>query len=278
MTNRKLAYIVKDQSPLTLPESETVAHACNAMLDRKAGTVLVTDAAKQLTGIFTGRDAVRLLAGDTDASAAHLAEVMTRDPVTAAPQHRAVDALRVMAAGGFRHVPVVAGNRIVGIVSRGDFRGMEFEHHRWCEHGCVSGPGRRLGDIVAGQKPLLHKPRDQVRAACRSMTDRGLGSALVVGRGARLVGVFTGRDAVRLLATTNEPAHAPLEKAMTPEPVTLGPDGQAIDALRVMSNGGFRHLPIVADGKVLGVVSLSDFTGCEIDRLEEEQHLAECIW
>ena len=44
-----------------------------------------------------------------------------------------------------------------------------------------------------------------------------------------------------------------------------------------MCDGGFRHVPVVEDGKIWGVVSRGDFTGMELDRLEEEEHLWECI-
>ena len=59
MTNRKLADIVKDQNPLLLAEHETVQQACCRMWERRSGSVLVVDEQQRLTGIFTGRDAVR---------------------------------------------------------------------------------------------------------------------------------------------------------------------------------------------------------------------------
>jgi CBS domain-containing protein len=68
MTNRKLAYIVKDQKPLVLADHETVQQACRCMWERRAGSVLVTDDQQHLSGIFTGRDAVRMLAEGKDAA------------------------------------------------------------------------------------------------------------------------------------------------------------------------------------------------------------------
>ena len=56
---------------------------------------------------------------------------MTPNPVTIAPESRAIDALKAMNDGGFRHVPVTENGRIWGIVSRGDFKGMEFEEFNW---------------------------------------------------------------------------------------------------------------------------------------------------
>ena len=115
MTNRQLAYIVKDQRPLVLPVERVggagrAAGCANAKADRS----LVVDTRQRLIGIFTGRDAVRLLARAKDAGSIPLAQAMTRNPVTIAPKSRAVDALRAMAEGGFRHVPVTEDGAIKG--------------------------------------------------------------------------------------------------------------------------------------------------------------------
>jgi CBS domain-containing protein len=104
------------------------------------------------------------------------------------------------------------------------------------------------------------------------------GASLVVDRAERLAGIFTGRDAVRVLAIAEDAAATPARQAMTRNPITLTPQGSAIDALRAMNDGGFRHLPIVEKNMILGVVSRGDFTGIEIDRLDEEEHLKEVLW
>ena len=59
MTNRPLAYIVRDQKPIILAADETVGGACRLMRERGAGSVLVVDKMKRLSGIFTDRDAMR---------------------------------------------------------------------------------------------------------------------------------------------------------------------------------------------------------------------------
>ena len=136
MTYRKLAYIVKDQDPLVLGAHETVQLACQCMKERRAGSVLVLDEQQRLSGIFTGRDAVRALAEGKDAAATILALVMTPHPTTISPDSLAIEALRKMNDGGFRHLPVVEGGTIWGVVSRGDFKGVEIdqledEEHLW---------------------------------------------------------------------------------------------------------------------------------------------------
>lgn len=123
---RHLSEIVKNQKPLMLRPSATVRHAGECMRDRRVGAVLVTDGAHHLVGIFTGRDAVaRVLAEGRDPNATTLAEVMTENPATIPPGKTAIEALRLMQDGGYRHLPVLEDGKIVGILSKGDFRGNE---------------------------------------------------------------------------------------------------------------------------------------------------------
>jgi len=137
---------------------------------------------------------------------------------------------------------------------------------------------RKLAYIIKDQKPLVLGANETVQQACRHMREHRVGSALVIDDQRRLAGIFTGRDAVRLLAEGNNAAQTALAQAMTPNPITITPDSRAIDALRAMSDGGFRHLPVIEEGRIWGiVVSRGDFTGMEIDRLDEETHLWECI-
>jgi CBS domain-containing protein len=125
MPQRTLGEIVRDQNPLVLAPDATVAAACAAMHQRRVGAVLVADADRRLLGIFTGRDAVRLLAEALDAKHTRLDAVMTRDPVTLGPRATAQEALLALHDGGFRHLPIVVDGRVAGIVSRYDFRARE---------------------------------------------------------------------------------------------------------------------------------------------------------
>jgi CBS domain-containing protein len=124
MSQRKIGEVVR-RTPVTLPATATVQQACQAMHQHRIGAILVTDAQGALLGIFTGRDAVRLLADGKSPAHTHLAAVMTRNPEAMLPSHTAIDALRLMHDGGFRHIPVVAAGRVVGIVSAMDFRSGE---------------------------------------------------------------------------------------------------------------------------------------------------------
>ena len=137
---------------------------------------------------------------------------------------------------------------------------------------------RRMSELVRHQDPLVLPPETSVKHACERMRDRGVGAVLVTDESGRLVGIFTGRDAVcRMLAEGMDPAATILAKVMTRSPETMPPDKTTIDALRLMRDGGFRHLPVVDNGTLLGIVSRGDFRGREQDRLEEETVLWERI-
>ncbi len=135
---------------------------------------------------------------------------------------------------------------------------------------------RKLSDIIFNQQPLTMRPTACVKDACQRMRESRAGSVLVTDEEGRLVGIFTGRDAVwRVVATGRNVETTTLSDVMTPKPATLAPDKTAIEALRLMWDGGFRHIPIVDRNKLLGVVSRGDFKGPERNRLEEERELWE---
>jgi CBS domain-containing protein len=126
MSNRQLGEMIRRQNPVTLPLAATVQQACRVMRDLRIGAILVTESDGRLAGLFTGRDAVaRVVAEALDPSTTTLGEVMTVQPDTLKPNGRAIEALRMMQDGGYRHLPILDGIEIVGIVSHGDFSGLE---------------------------------------------------------------------------------------------------------------------------------------------------------
>jgi CBS domain-containing protein len=138
---------------------------------------------------------------------------------------------------------------------------------------------RPLADVLLRHRRPVTLPADAtVQEACRLMRAERIGCVLVTDAEGRLAGIFTGRDAIcRIGADGVPPKSTPLREAMTPDPVTLRQDAGALEALRLMQDGGFRHLPIVADGMVVGVVSRGDFRAMEHARLDEESGFWELI-
>ena len=78
-----------------------------------------------------------------------------------------------------------------------------------------------------------------------------------------------------MVAGAREPKATPLAEVMTENPSTVSPEARALEALRLMEDGGYRHLPVVAGSRLVGIVSRRDFFGSEKARLETESKLWE---
>jgi CBS domain-containing protein len=110
---------VMTRSVLSVDASTTVAEAATIMGERRAGSALVMDG-DSLLGIFTERDIVKALGQHFDAAGHAVSEWMTAEPMTVPPDTTVDDALRTMLDRGFRHLPVVEGEQVVGVVSMRD--------------------------------------------------------------------------------------------------------------------------------------------------------------
>ncbi len=96
----------------------TVREAAVAMAARRIGALMVLDEQGQLSGIFTERDVMgKVVAAHRDPDTTRLADVMTRNPDTIGPEESAAEALGMMRKHGYRHLPVVDGAKLVGMVS-----------------------------------------------------------------------------------------------------------------------------------------------------------------
>lgn len=125
MKHRTLGRICAGGRIFSIDAGASVCEAARVLRDNRIGAVMVIDDAR-LTGILSERDIVaRVVAPGRDPGATRVSEVMTRPVITAGPETDAVDALRTMQENGFRHLPVVGGDGILGMVSLRDFLGAE---------------------------------------------------------------------------------------------------------------------------------------------------------
>ena len=133
---------------------------------------------------------------------------------------------------------------------------------------------RVVSDLISGLVLSLPGSSTALEAA-RLMTERNIGAILVVEEG-RLRGIFTERDAVRrIMSEGRDPGITPLTGVMTANPTVATLDMWAVEALRVMREGGFRHLPVVDGGEVKGIVSIRDFVGAELQDVDEQLRYAQ---
>jgi CBS domain-containing protein len=110
---------IMSRNVFTVASDATIAEVAQAMLKGRVGSAIVMDG-RFLAGIFTERDVVRAAAAGGDPRTVRVADWMTPDPVTAPQDTDADDAAASMMSQGFRHLPVVDGNDVVGIVSLRD--------------------------------------------------------------------------------------------------------------------------------------------------------------
>ena len=110
-------------------------------------------------------------------------------------------------------------------------------------------------------------PTATIAEAATVMGERRVGSALVM-EGERLVGIFTERDTVRALSQDFDAPGHPVSHWMTKDPVCIAPGTEIDDALGVMLDRGFRHLPVTDGDQVIGMVSIRD-----LSRSEHQQQL-----
>jgi CBS domain-containing protein len=99
--------------------TSTVAEAATIMGERHVGSTLVMEEGR-LVGIFTERDIVRALSQDFDAPGHPISHWMTKDPKSISSDATIEEALEIMFAGGFRHLPVAHGDQVLGMVSMRD--------------------------------------------------------------------------------------------------------------------------------------------------------------
>jgi len=124
---------------------------------------------------------------------------------------------------------------------------------------------RTVRTIVEGQEVVTAPARTSVAEAARLMKQHNVGAMLVVEEG-RLVGVFTERDSLyRVVAENRDARRTPLADVMTANPQTVHPDDPFAKALHLMHAGGFRHVPVVENDKLLGMVSARDALGPELE-------------
>jgi CBS domain-containing protein len=101
---------------VTVEPATSVAAAVTVMGMQGVGAVLVMEKGR-VEGIFTERDLVRAMSNDIGASSQAVAQWMTRNPITVGPEASVEEALEIMLNGHFRHLPVMEGERLVGVVS-----------------------------------------------------------------------------------------------------------------------------------------------------------------
>jgi CBS domain-containing protein len=135
----------------------------------------------------------------------------------------------------------------------------------------------RVKNVMERRKLVSAGPVTPVAKAAKLMLARRVGAVLVIDEG-MLLGIFTERDALyRVIARGLDPNVTLLANVMTPEPRTVSPLDSFGAALLVMHDNGFRHLPVVEGGKVVGIISARNALDPELEDFTAEAHRREYL-
>jgi CBS domain-containing protein len=110
---------IMTKDPFSVSSSATVSEVAATMDKGGVGSAMIMDGS-WLAGIFTERDVLRAAASGKDLTKSQVGDWMTPDPVTAETGMEAEEAAQVMLSRGFRHLPVVEGGKVTGVVSLRD--------------------------------------------------------------------------------------------------------------------------------------------------------------
>lgn len=137
---------------------------------------------------------------------------------------------------------------------------------------------RTVGDLVLNHRVVALPPQATVREAARRMKAEHVASIVVTDPEQHAAGIFTERDLTdRVVADGLDPDATVLSAVMTPCPVTTSPGTAVADALRCMATNALRHLPVVEDGRVVGIVSMRDFVGHDLAVLDREKAVMDSL-
>lgn len=125
---------------------------------------------------------------------------------------------------------------------------------------------RTIRSIIADQELVTAQAVMSIGEAARLMKQRQVGAILVLD-GHELAGIFTERDALfRVVAANRDPNLTRVADVMTRNPVTIHPDKPFASALELMHAGKFRHVPVVENGRPVGMISSRDAMGPELEQ------------
>lgn len=136
---------------------------------------------------------------------------------------------------------------------------------------------RLIRDLIRGQALLTCGPDTTIAEGARQMAERNVGAILITVAG-RLEGIFTERDAlVRVIAAGRDPRTTTIGEIMTRAVTSISPERPVLHALHEMHENNFRHVPVLENDRLVGVVSIRDALGDELIAFERELAVKQAI-
>jgi CBS domain-containing protein len=123
-----------------------------------------------------------------------------------------------------------------------------------------------------GSDVATSEPHAKLEDAMRILAERRIGALVITGADQRIVGILSERDIVRTLAQRGPAAlEQPLAEVMTRKVVTCGQSETVSEIMERMTIGKFRHVPVVEQGRLIGIISIGDVVKSRLEEMEREQ-------
>jgi CBS domain-containing protein len=124
-----------------------------------------------------------------------------------------------------------------------------------------------------GTTVVTADPNASLGEAVKTLAAHRIGAIVVTGADHRIVGILSERDIVRVLAEKGPSAlNAPIAEAMTRKVTTCGAGDTVSELMERMTEGKFRHLPVVEQGRLTGIISIGDIVKSRVQEMEQESN------
>jgi CBS domain-containing protein len=235
--------------PLSARRRDTVAEAARRMRERDVHGALVEPEGGDTTGIVTARDVLELVAAGGDPSRVPVEEAFTAEPRTAEPDWTLERAAEAMVEGGFRHLVVVEGGSVAGVISIRDIVAA------WSEPRARR-PAIPIREAVNRDAPRLGT-ETTLHDAAGAMVETSIGAVIVERDGGRPE-LFAERDLLDAVAAGLSPATERIGDHCSERLTYSAPDWSLKQAADAMLRGGFQHVIVVDQHETVGIISMRD--------------------
>jgi len=130
-----------------------------------------------------------------------------------------------------------------------------------------------IKNILVGRRGnvVTIEPTANLTAAIKLLAERRIGAVVILGADRRIIGILSERDIVRVLAEHGPSVlNEPISQFMTRDVKTCSPDDTIESLMERMTTGKFRHMPVLEQGKLIGIVSIGDVVKSRVEDIERE--------
>ncbi|ACX72730.1 putative signal transduction protein with CBS domains [Methanocaldococcus vulcanius M7] len=189
---------IMEENVITLKENSEIDDAIETFLNKNVGGVPIVNDENQLISLITERDIIRSLIDKIDENAV-IDDYITRDVIVATPGERLKDVARTMVRNGFRRLPVVSEERLVGIITSTDF--IKLLGSDWAFNHLKTGNVREITNVrmeeIMKKDVITAKEGNKLKDIAKTMIDNDIGALPVIDENNRVVGIITEKDILK---------------------------------------------------------------------------------